>query len=64
MISTEQKVSWIDEAFEQNKTGKSLTTLKKEFDTIISKNSKSKVVISSLNFYCCIFSRLQSRKTK
>ena len=62
MISTEQKVSWIDEVFEQNKTEKSLTTLKKEFDTIISKNSKSKVVILSLKFYYCIFSILQKQQ--
>ena len=64
MFSTEQKVSWIDKVFEQNKTEKSLTTLKKEFDTIISKNSKSKVVILSLKFYYCIFSILQSTTTK
>jgi len=42
MASSELKISWFDDVFENDQLGKSLSELKQEFDTLIQKSMKAK----------------------
>ena len=43
MTSSDLKISWFDDVFENDQIGKSLSELKQEFDTLIQKSMKVKV---------------------
>ena len=44
MTTSDMKISWFDDVFEKDQIGKSLSELKDEFDALIQKSMKAKVV--------------------